>query len=58
MVFSIECQIAFIIQVLEEFIKRDAKAVVVKRGVEKRYMTSLTERFKNTVWGTTECGSW
>lgn len=57
-IFSIECQVNWVMQVIREFMQRNAKAVVVKENVEKQYMKSIRTRLKDTVWGNYECGSW
>lgn len=54
----IECQVEFMINVIREMIKRDAKCVTIKEHAEEQYMKSMKEQMKKTVWGTEKCGSW
>jgi len=57
-VFMIECQVEFMINVVREMLKRDAKYVAVKEDAEEVYMKSMKDQMAKTVWGTEKCGSW
>lgn len=57
-VFMIECQVEFMINVVREMIRRNAKYVAVKEDAEERFMETMKEEMKETVWGTERCGSW
>lgn len=57
-VFTIECQVNWIIQVIQEMTKRNARVVAVTKTAEEEYMKSILDSMKSTVWGATNCGSW
>ncbi|KAG4073235.1 hypothetical protein HA402_008581 [Bradysia odoriphaga] len=57
-VFMIECQVDFMINLIREMINRDSKFVAVKEHVEEKYMASMKTKMRETVWGTEKCGSW
>ncbi|CAL8069130.1 unnamed protein product [Orchesella dallaii] len=57
-VFTIECQVNWMIKVIEEMSKRNASVVSIKKSAEDEYMDSILTSMKTTVWGTYDCGSW
>ncbi|ODM93451.1 Baeyer-Villiger monooxygenase [Orchesella cincta] len=57
-VFSIEVQCQWVVKVISEMSKRNARMVAVKKSAEDEYMASIMESMKTTVWGTYDCGSW
>jgi len=57
-VFTIECQVNWVIKVIKEMSKRNARTVAIKKSAEDEYMDSILTSMKTTVWGTYDCGSW
>ncbi|OXA47564.1 baeyer-Villiger monooxygenase [Folsomia candida] len=56
-IFTIECQLNYVLQVIKEMIERDSKVVCVKEFIEQGYMVEMMEDMKPMVWGT-GCASW
>jgi len=56
-VFTLECQINYIIQVIREMIRTESSVVCVKSSVERAFMEKMLADMKSTVWAT-NCGSW
>lgn len=54
----IESQVDYIMQVIDEFIRRDAKTVEVKLEAQEQFVATVKRDMKGTVWGSTDCGSW
>lgn len=54
--FSLECQVHWVISVLKEMNKNSWRCVKVKKSAEDSYMTELDERSKNTIIGSGSCG--
>lgn len=57
-VFMAECQVNYIVQLIAEMIRLDARVVELKKSTEEEEMELLDEQMKKTVWGTESCGSW
>jgi cation diffusion facilitator CzcD-associated flavoprotein CzcO len=57
-VFMIECQTSFIMQVLEEMERRKASHVEVKEEAQEDFYKYITKEMKNTIWGNEACASW
>jgi len=57
-VFMIECQVNFMINVIREMTQRNAKVVNVKVSAEDEFMDKLKVDLENTVWKREKCGSW
>lgn len=56
-IFTVECQVNWLMKVLGEMIRRRSKIVSVDETAEKRHMTKLLSEIKNTVWSE-DCGSY
>jgi len=54
----IECQANFVVNVIKEFMRRDAKRVTVKASAEKEFLEAVAEKMKGTVWAQGNCDAW
>jgi len=57
-VYMVECQVHFMITVLKEMMRRNAKCVLLKKETEDSYMEEVKSAMEKTVWVTGNCGSW
>ncbi len=57
-VFNIECQIRYTMQLIKAVDKRDATAVMPKRKAQNDYNEWLQKSLKGTVWDVGGCNSW
>jgi hypothetical protein len=58
MIFMVECQMGYIVQVLREMMRRGAKVVRLKEAAELNFQTELKKEMKKTVWAQGKCQSW
>ncbi|OXA64691.1 Baeyer-Villiger monooxygenase [Folsomia candida] len=56
-VFLLECQVDYVVQIIRELMEREASVVCVKESVEGNYMAQLLKAMEGTVWAS-GCGSW
>ncbi|KAG4072847.1 hypothetical protein HA402_002590 [Bradysia odoriphaga] len=56
--FMIECQVDFMINVVREMMQRNATMMNVKVAAEDEFMDKLRWDMKNKVWNRENCGSW
>ncbi|CAL8099150.1 unnamed protein product [Orchesella dallaii] len=56
--FTIECQVNWILQMVNEMEGKGASAVSVKESVEQAYMLRHQRDMKNTIWSSNDCGSY
>ena len=54
----IECQVNFVVKIIREMMRRDARCVTVKVSAENAFMKEVEENMKTPIWGTEDCGSW
>lgn len=54
----IECQVNFVVNAIQEMMKRNAKVINVKVSAVDEFMEESKEDLKKTVWGKDSCGSW
>lgn len=54
----IECQVSFMLQVIEEMQKRNASYINVKKEAELESANEYDKGHQSTVWGNANCGSW
>jgi len=54
----IECQVNFVLNVVQEFMRRDAKRVTVKSSAETEFLEAVAEKLKGTVWAKGNCDAW
>lgn len=54
----IECQVSWMLKVLEEMQQQKANYVSVKRDAESEFMEFYDNGHKQTVWGNANCASW
>jgi len=53
----LECQVNYILQLLQETMKRKARIVVVKEGVQENWTEQVDKGLEGTVWSSS-CASW
>jgi cation diffusion facilitator CzcD-associated flavoprotein CzcO len=58
MIFMIECQTQFIINVIREMFSRDQKQVTVTEKSVESFMAAWRLRVDNSVWAAKNCSSW
>jgi len=56
--FVLECQMNYILQVLAEMMRLEAKVFEPTEAAEKRFKDEVEEQMKKMVWGKVDCGSW
>ena len=57
-VFMIESQIGYVMQLIDETIKRNCKTVVPKRKAQDSWNEWVQEKLQGTVWDVGGCNSW
>lgn len=58
MIFMIECQVRYILSILDTLRTRGSRSVDVKAEAQDAFQGWLTERMGNTVWVRGGCNSW
>jgi len=53
-----ECQVNYIVQVIEIMMSRNIKAIRPGKEAEKMYMEEIEGALKKTVWSTGDCNAW
>jgi len=56
--FMAECQMNYIVKLLVEMMRQDARVVELKNSTEEAEMKLLDAQMKKMVWGNGSCGSW
>ncbi len=56
--FIIECQVDFVLRIIEEMMGRGSRSVSVLPSTEDKFMFDLGRQMKKLVWGNEDCGSW
>ena len=54
----IECQLNFVVDVICELVRRNARRVTVRSSAEEQFLDAVEEKMKTTVWLNGNCGSW
>jgi len=57
-IFMIECQVDFAIQIIREMMERGSRSVAVKQSTEEEFMEEVEEQLNKTVWKQGNCDSW
>jgi hypothetical protein len=57
-VFMIECQVNYVVKIIREMMRRNARCVTLKLSSENAFMKEVEENMKITIWGKEDCGSW
>ncbi|CAL8088144.1 unnamed protein product [Orchesella dallaii] len=57
-IFMIECQVEWMIRLLQEMHRREVNSFNVKESAEDDFMHFFDEGHRKTVWGNASCGSW
>jgi len=57
-IFMIECQMNYVVQLIQEMLRRDAKVIHVKVTTESEFQDDMGKGLSKTVWGREKCGSW
>jgi len=57
-IFMAECQVNYIVQLIVEMIRLDARVLELKKSTEEEEMKLLDIQMKKMIWGNGSCGSW
>ena len=56
-IFILECQMTFVVNMLRKMMKRNARVVELTPEAEEEFHTELQEGMKRTVWSRSQCNS-
>lgn len=57
-IFMIECQVNYIIQLLRHMMKEEYRTVEVKEAAQNAFGEYLRSHLRGTVWASANCKSW